>query len=390
MLNRRILRIKAMQSLYAFKQAEESDIQLATNKLKEFYQDKLYIVGLDQKELIDDESRRALEYFSARAQNIRTFRPQSAAQHSPEAKATEILLYLKDLVVKDLQHFRERMIYEVEKLNIFYIKVLSLIKELGDAALREKKRRDGSNMLEPFDARLEKFIDHPFLQLLRNDEDFNLKVRNLKILWDQDQIQGWYKILKSSPKFQQFLTDEHVEDDSEVIKDIIRDLIFLDESFFKFFEQVDLYWAEDRSVIRTLSLKTVKEACENKYSKIKIFSLSRTWEEDRQFFIKLYDLFAEQETENEQIIFKRLQKWDSDRVALLDKIIMLLAITEIRHSPSIPIKVSINEYLEIAKSYSTPKSSQFIHGILDAVADDLVKSGLVRKSGRGLLDNRTA
>jgi N utilization substance protein B len=388
MLNRRILRIKAMQSLYAFKQAEESDTQLALAKLKEHYQDKLYIIGLDQKQLIDAETKTALDYFNTHAHHIRDFRAEKTEPDSPQAKATEILLYLKDLVEKDLQHFRERMIFEAEKLNGFYIKVLSLIKELGDTVLRDKQKRDKSQVLDPFDTRLLKFAHHPFLELLRKDEAFNLKVRNLKIVWEQDLIWELYKTMKNAPKFEAFLSNENIEDESEVIKDIIRDLVFLNESFYRFFEQVDLYWAEDRSVIRTLSLKTVKQAQENGYTEIKIFSLSRTWSEDRTFFVNLYGLFAEQERQNEEFIFQKLKKWDSDRVALLDRIIMLLAITEIRHSPSIPVKVSINEYLEIAKSYSTPKSAQFIHGILDAVTEDLHKQGLVKKSGRGLLDNQ--
>ncbi len=389
MLNRRILRIKAMQSLYAFKQAEESDIQLAINKLQDFYTDYLYTVGLQEKNRVDMEMKRAMAFFSENCTNIRNYRPQKTEPDSPELKATEMLIYLRDMVNKDLQHFKQKMIEETERLNLFYIKALNLILQLADTILLEKNRRDQSQLLEPFDTRMLKFAQHPFIRLLRTDPQFIELSQKSLLSWDEADVANWYRILKSNEKFQNYLAGDIPPEDPEIIKDVVRDLIFLNEKFFRIFEENDLFWTENRSVVRSLVLKTVKEAFENGYSKIKLFSLSRNWEDDKMFFIQLYDLYAKEEAENEKLVTSRLQKWDSERVALLDKIILLLAITEIRNSPSIPIKVSINEYLEIAKSYSTPKSAQFIHGVLDSVVSDLQKNGMIRKSGRGLLDNRT-
>ncbi|MGB3466885.1 MAG: transcription antitermination factor NusB, partial [Cyclobacteriaceae bacterium] len=90
----------------------------------------------------------------------------------------------------------------------------------------------------------------------------------------------------------------------------------------------------------------------------------------------------------EEIIANRAKNWEVDRMATMDKIILKMALTEMINYPGIPTKVSINEYIELSKNYSTPKSKQFINGVLDVLAEDLVKDGVIKKSGRGLIDNK--
>jgi N utilization substance protein B len=102
----------------------------------------------------------------------------------------------------------------------------------------------------------------------------------------------------------------------------------------------------------------------------------------------LYDKTIAGDIELEQIVTDKVRNWDIERVAVLDRVILKLAISEMIHFPSIPVKVTINEYIELSKLYSTPKSKQFINGILDSASAELIKSGRVRKSGRGLIDNK--
>lgn len=97
---------------------------------------------------------------------------------------------------------------------------------------------------------------------------------------------------------------------------------------------------------------------------------------------------VENDDENKNLIAKRTQNWDIERIAQTDKIILSMAITEMKNFPSIPVKVSINEYIDISKTYSTPKSKQFVNGLLDVLAKELTEKGEIRKSGRGLLDNK--
>ena len=112
------------------------------------------------------------------------------------------------------------------------------------------------------------------------------------------------------------------------------------------------------------------------------------WEEDKEFFQNIFNLSVQSEEKYKELIAQKTKNWDIDRLASTDKIIITMALTEMAHFPSIPIKVSINEYIDISKTYSTPKSKQFVNGLLDVLAKELTESGEIRKSGRGLLDNK--
>jgi len=116
--------------------------------------------------------------------------------------------------------------------------------------------------------------------------------------------------------------------------------------------------------------------------------LSSNWEEDREFFTELFDSSLANDKSLEDVIHKKLQNWDMERLAMVDRILLKMAISEMIHFSSIPVKVTINEYIELSKLYSTPKSKQFINGILDTTSAELVESGVIKKSGRGLIDNK--
>src|SRR5690606_29528490 len=118
---------------------------------------------------------------------------------------------------------------------------------------------------------------------------------------------------------------------------------------------------------------------------IKLLALSANWEEDKTFYEELYQKTVEKDSDLEKIASEKIKNWDIERLATLDRIILMMAISEMMHFPSIPVKVSINEYIELSKLYSTPKSKQFVNGILDKLAEDLIRKGLIRKSGRGLI-----
>ncbi len=121
---------------------------------------------------------------------------------------------------------------------------------------------------------------------------------------------------------------------------------------------------------------------------LKLVALTEDWEEDRFFLETLYKKALENDAEYESLLAEQLTNWDVERVAQLDKIILKLALAELLNFPNIPVKVTINEYIELAKLYSTPKSGKFVNGILDSLSEKLKTSGQLRKSGRGLMDNK--
>ncbi|MFT6972762.1 MAG: N utilization substance protein B [Roseivirga sp.] len=115
---------------------------------------------------------------------------------------------------------------------------------------------------------------------------------------------------------------------------------------------------------------------------------SNNWEEDKSFFEKIFKSAIENDEEYSEIIAAKTKNWEVDRLALTDQIILKMAIAEMLNFQSIPVKVTINEYIELSKNYSTPKSKQFINGILDVISVELKTIGKLKKSGRGLMDNK--
>ena len=151
----------------------------------------------------------------------------------------------------------------------------------------------------------------------------------------------------------------------------------------EFFEEKDLNWNLNKEVVKSMSTKTFKiEALED----LSLQPLALQWGDDKSFFEDLYEFTLDSDKELNGWVEAQTKNWESDRLAMTDFILLKMAVAEMIKFPSIPVKVSINEYIELAKNYSTPKSGQFINGILDEISIRLISEKIIQKSGRGLID----
>lgn len=151
----------------------------------------------------------------------------------------------------------------------------------------------------------------------------------------------------------------------------------------EFFEEKDLNWNLNKDVVKSMSTKTFKiEALED----LSLQPLALQWEDDKSFFEGLYEFTLDSDKDLNGWVEAQTKNWESDRLAMTDFILLKMAVAEMIKFPSIPVKVSINEYIELAKNYSTPKSGQFINGILDEISIRLMSEKIIQKSGRGLID----
>jgi N utilization substance protein B len=151
----------------------------------------------------------------------------------------------------------------------------------------------------------------------------------------------------------------------------------------EFFEEKDLNWNLNKDVVKSMATKTFKiEALED----LSLQPLALQWEDDKSFFEDLYEFTLESDKDLNGWVDAQTKNWESDRLAMTDFILLKMAVAEMIRFPSIPVKVSINEYIELAKNYSTPKSGQFINGILDEISIRLMSEKIIQKSGRGLID----
>jgi N utilization substance protein B len=187
--------------------------------------------------------------------------------------------------------------------------------------------------------------------------------------------------------------DHSYSRDKEVIAAIVMAYLPEYELLRSFYEDKSIYWADedfDTSVI--MLIKTIKLFREQYGPDYMLPGLFKTdgdegeTDEDRQFMLKLFRYSILRSDENEGLVESQADNWELDRIALMDMIIMKMALTELMVFPSIPVKVTINEYIEISKSYSSAKSKLFINGILDKLVIKLKEDGKIQKMGRGLVE----
>jgi N utilization substance protein B len=233
-----------------------------------------------------------------------------------------------------------------------------------------------------------RFVENCVLVALANSETLNAAL-------DERSINNWKKnddiilclidAIKESDIYKKYLSKPSTtfEDDKYFIADIFSEVIAPNERLYDYLEEHKLTWLDDVPAVNTLILKQIKQL----KSADDVFVLSKLYkdQDDKEFVKTLFRRTVLNESELSKEYIDKTPNWDAERIAELDTIILKMAICELLKFPSIPVKVTINEYLEIAKEYSTPKSSIFINGILDNLVKDFQKENKLQKAGRGLL-----
>lgn len=253
------------------------------------------------------------------------------------------------------------------------------------------EERKQSNLLptEPTPAHELKILDHPFwknlLQALHPEQ--GTPPLGLKSFDKEMMIRLYQNIFNELPEYQEFKNKKEVSDlEMEEIWKVLYRKIFRSEIFNDNMGEHDLHWSENRIFLEVRLKQTFKKLSQGK---VPVFELDKEEaDEFGQFFKTLMDASIQNFDGDEDLIRDVLITWDPERIALLDRYLIHLSINELRSFPHIPIKVTINEYLEIAKAYSTPSSAGFINGVVDKLAKTLRAGGSIKKSARGLMDNR--
>jgi N utilization substance protein B len=235
-----------------------------------------------------------------------------------------------------------------------------------------------------------KFLSNIIIQYLHNDADFALELENASIhtLQDEDNIRQLYNKFIASSEYEAYLqngTEFNVEEDKKIVAFLLNNIILEDEIFTQNMEDHFINWMDDAEYV----VEAVHEVIYKSKSKLKLHldkgSLKDKFKEINQFGIDLFNETVSHKKEHQKLIEPKLKNWETDRVANIDVILIRMALSEFLYFPSIPVKVTINEYLDIAKEYSTPKSKDFINGVLDSLMKDLKNNNQLNKTGRGLL-----
>lgn len=228
-----------------------------------------------------------------------------------------------------------------------------------------------------------RFADNKFIAKLRENEDLNEYLKETPISWREDII--FMKLMHDkivhSKVYAEYMNAESAsyEDDCTLWRELLKKVVFVDDDLLEMLESKSVYWNDDLSVMGTFVLKTIKQFANNPETA----TIQKKYkdEEDNQFGERLFECAVRENEENNKIIDRFVQKeqWDTERIAFMDRVILSVGLSEIKNFDNIPTKVSMNEYIEIAKFYSTPKSGQFVNGIINSAINYLKDCGRITK-----------
>lgn len=378
-----------MQALYALKQAEFSNQQLVLDGIADIFQPDLNSMQPQDKRQLEGYRQLAGLLFEEAIKANQPAQDEDAPQKVLKA-ANDGFLFYQVRAKKDRQHFAQMMLKQVNGIYEDYLRVLLLLVELGHAARtdRERQYRDVDEAPFPFESDLN---NNTVIQALAALQPLRNEALRYNVSWTDDLgfvRKALREVFKTDDTYRAYCEQKtHTADeDQALVQYVLRTLIFKHEMIRDHLAEIDLSWTENSEVVRGLAIRTLKSA--QSPAGLQLEPLTDDWEEDELFLNTLFQKSLENESDYEQLIVDQLKNWDVERVAMLDKIILKLAVCELLNFPNIPVKVSINEYIELAKAYSTPKSGKFVNGILDNLSEKLQASGRLRKSGRGLLDNK--
>ena len=205
-----------------------------------------------------------------------------------------------------------------------------------------------------------------------------------------EKIRNWYNVLLQEEFYKNYVTIEKpkFEEDFDFLQNLIVKFLFKNNDIQKSFEEENIFWNEDFLIIKSMIKKTLKTLNSSNFNTFAIASLSEDIKDDIKFACSLFDCVIDNSTEYDGHISKYAKNWDIERISLMDRTILRMGIGEMVNFSNIPVKVSINECIDIAKNYSSPKSGKFINGLLDVISLNLLKEKKIIKTGKGLIDNK--
>lgn len=291
---------------------------------------------------------------------------------------------------EDLEKEEKFLFSSMESIQDLYLIVISALIEIRKKEELFLERAAKKHLATPQDLKPnKKFIENKVLQFLEDNNSISIALENRKINnWNQndDLIIILLEDIKKSALYQAYLanSDQSFEADKRFVVEMFTELIAANDKLYDYLEDYKLTWVDDIPLVNTFFLKQLKNIVEDNEQSFKVLPLYKD-SEDKDFGRDLFRKTVLNENELAKEYIDRTPNWDPDRISEVDTIMLKMAICEFLRFPSIPIKVTINEYLEIAKEYATPKSSIFINGVLDNLVKDLQKTNKLNKTGRGLM-----
>lgn len=282
----------------------------------------------------------------------------------------------------------KNLVLSIDRAYDLYFHLLALVPEIAEYAA--ERIRIGENKKLPTYDDLHpnrKFVENKVVARLAEDENLQVELKNRKLSWSnhRDLIVALYNALIRQPFYQKYMLSEErsFREDAQLVSDIYMTMLEEFEPLDRVLEEQSILWNDDLGFLLTMVSRTILSMRE-KHESIKLMPQFKS-EEDLDYAKSLLRHAIASHERISLLLDNSMKNWDIERVALMDKLILVTAIAEAENFPSIPVRVTMNEYIDIAKCYSTESSGSFINGILDRIISQLTAEGKIIKSGKGLL-----
>lgn len=288
----------------------------------------------------------------------------------------------------DIEKEEKFLLHSIDSIQDLYLIMLSSLIEIRKKEVIYLEASSKKHLATPEEKNPNrKFVNNAILQLLEESNSLSIALEKRKITnWamNDDYILILLNEIKQSSLYQKYMMQKKTsfEEDKDFVIDMFSELIAPNEKLYEYLEDNKLTWIDDIPLVNTQILKELKQVVANE--EFRVTKLYKD-QEDQEFVSLLFKKTVLNEIDLAKEYIDKTPNWDADRIAEIDTIILKMAICEFLKFPSIPVKVTINEYLEIAKEYSTPKSSLFINGILDNLVKEFQSEEKIKKTGRGLM-----
>ncbi len=282
---------------------------------------------------------------------------------------------------------QKNLVSSINKAYDLYFQMMALIVEVARYAesrqeLAKQKKLPTYEDLNPN----RRFVDNGVIHLIATSDSVQDEIARRKLSWANypDTIKDIYNRLTEAPFYKEYMsaTNSSFSDDRKFVETFYTSLDE-DESLAEVIDEMSLMWNDDLSFALYMVIRTVSNLKQS-HTEVKVLPQFKS-DEDLEFAKELFSASLLQFDENQEIIDKYTRNWDVERIAFMDNLIISLAISELTSFDSIPVKVTLDEWIDIAKYYSSPSSSTFVNGVLDKIVVELREKGKINKSGRGLL-----
>lgn len=290
---------------------------------------------------------------------------------------------------QDLVKQEKFLLYSISQtldLQALLLQLMLALRNHADNFLQksQKKHLATSNEKNPSRA----FIDNKVIELIASNKELSEYVKNKKLnhwVLDDEYITILFNELRAESWYQLYLEKETTsfQEDKEMLIRVYKEIIAPNEKLYEYLEDKQLTWIDDFPLVNTTILKMLNKLTEKKKESIFNPQIYKD-EEDKDFSLQLLRKVILNDDQLSKEVDGKTPNWDTERIADIDMLILKMGIAEFLYFPSIPVKVTINEYLEISKEYSTPKSSFFVNGILDKLVKEFSDTQKLNKIGRGL------